>query len=73
MVFLQREVGVARGEGVWGGCWWGCGRGPEDVVVVGEEGEEDAEEEAGCCREGAMLVGGWMGVGRGEGETYVLR
>jgi hypothetical protein len=23
-------------------------RGPEDVVIVGEEGEEDAEEEAGC-------------------------
>lgn len=33
---------VVVGEGGWGG-------GPEDWVVVGEEGEDDAEEEAGRC------------------------
>ena len=33
---------VVVGEGGWGG-------GPEDWVVVGEEGEDDAEKEAGCC------------------------
>ena len=30
--------------GVWGGA-----RGPEEGIVVGEEGEDDAEEEGGCC------------------------
>lgn len=27
---------------------WGWGAGPEDWVVVGEEGEDDSQEEA-CC------------------------
>ena len=40
----ELEVGFEEGDvGGWGG---GCG--PEEGVVVGEEGEEDAEEE-GCC------------------------
>ena len=51
MVFLQREVGVAGRGARDGVVREGCGRGPEDVVVVGEEGEEDAEEEACCWRE----------------------
>lgn len=47
MVLLQREVAIAW---VGGGVIWVCGRrGPEDVVVVWEEGEQDAEEEACCC------------------------
>ena len=29
-------------------CCGGRGRGPEDWVVVGEEGEDDSEEEARC-------------------------
>lgn len=36
-----------RFEVVEVGCW-GRGCGPEDWVVVGEEGEDEAEEE-GCC------------------------
>ena len=28
---------------------WNWDGGPEEGVVVGKEGEEDAEEEAGCC------------------------
>ena len=44
---------VVVGEGGWGG-------GPEDWVVVGEEGEDDAEEEA--CRWG--LSGLALGVSR---------
>ena len=35
------EVVVVRG--------WGWRGGPEDWVVVGEEGEDYAEEEACCC------------------------
>lgn len=50
MVFLQGEVDVPGVLGRVGG--GGRGHGPEDVVVVGEEGEEDAEEEAGCWGEG---------------------
>lgn len=38
------EVGFE--DGVVGG--WGRGGGPEEGVVVREEGEEDAEEEGGC-------------------------
>lgn len=51
VVLLQREVQVAgRQAGVSGVREGGVGGrvGPEDMVVVGEEGEEDAEEEA-CC------------------------
>ena len=49
VVLLQGEVAVAGVEarGVVGVREWGR---PEDVVVVGKEGEEDAEEEACCCR-----------------------
>lgn len=44
MVFLEEEEGCA---GVYAGFEDGrCG--PEDIVVVGEVGEEDAEKEAGC-------------------------
>lgn len=51
MRFLQVEEGRARaGGGVREGREGGCR--PEDVVVVGEHGEEDAEEEAGCWEEG---------------------
>ena len=47
VVFLQVEEGCARANGgVRAGEEWR--RGPEDVVVVGEQGEEDAEEET-CC------------------------
>lgn len=35
------EVVVVRG-----GCWGG---GPKDWVVVGEKGEDDAQEETCCC------------------------
>ena len=47
VVFLQVEEGRARAEGEVG-AGEVRGEGPEDVVVVGEHGEEDAEEEA-CC------------------------
>lgn len=45
MVFLEEEEGAARVNAGFedGRC------GPEDIVVVGEVGEEDAQEEAGCC------------------------
>ncbi len=36
--------------------------GPEDGVVVGEEGEEDPEEEGRCCED---CVSGWV-VWRGQ-------
>jgi hypothetical protein len=52
VVFLQVEEGRARAEERVGAEEGGRG-GPEDVVVVGEHGEEDAEEEAGCWE---MLV-----------------
>lgn len=39
-------VQVAFKEGIVGGGRGRCG--PKEGVVVGEEGEEDAEEE-GCC------------------------
>lgn len=42
--FVERE-GVVQGAA---GGEWGLGR-PEEGVVVGEEGEEDAEEEGYCC------------------------
>lgn len=29
--------------------WGGRGRGPQDGVVIGEEGEDDAQEEADGC------------------------
>ncbi len=54
VVFEQLEVGFSV---------WGCG--PEHVVVVGEGGEEDADEETGCF-EGVRLVeriGGRIGGG----------
>ena len=37
-----------RFEVVEVGCWGG-GCGPQDGVVVGEEGEDEAEEEGCCC------------------------
>lgn len=37
---MRFQVVIVRGRG-----WYG---GPEDWVVVGEEGEDDAQEEA-CC------------------------
>lgn len=40
----ELEVGFEGGEV----CWCGGRGGPEEWVVVGEEGEEDAEEEGGC-------------------------
>lgn len=77
MVLLQREIGGAgvrgrRGQGVGEGCGEG-GRGagggrPEDVVVVGEEGEEDAEEEADGCGWRGLVVGRWL---RGRGVRDV--
>lgn len=59
VVFLEQEVGVTwvQAGDQLGGC------GPEDVVVVGEVGEEDSEEETCCCDgcqfggEGKELVG----------------
>ena len=53
------EVGFLRGEEGFAGVDLGGERvagwvGPEDVVVVGEGGEEDAEEEAGRWR--SLLV-----------------
>jgi len=47
VVFLQVEEGYAGANGRVGA---GKERreGPEDVVIVGEHGEEDAEEET-CC------------------------
>ena len=39
---ILKEVQVRRG-------WWLYG-GPEERVVVGEEGEEDAQEERGCWK-----------------------
>ena len=53
--FQQVIVGGGRG-----------GRGPEDRVVVGEEGEDDAEEEGGCW---AMLEGKLREKGREGGLT----
>lgn len=49
MVLLQVEEGCARANGRVGAGEQRRER-PEDVVVVGEHGEEDAEEEA-CCWE----------------------
>jgi hypothetical protein len=49
VVLLREEVGGARVDGGVGSEWFG--HGPEGVVVVGQVGEEDAEEEACCwCR-----------------------
>lgn len=48
---LFEEVQMRGGRGL---------RGPEERVVVGEEGEEDAEEEGGCCGRKAL---GWDGMG----------
>ena len=48
------EVRFDRGEVVGGD---GGGR-PEEGVVVGEEGEEDAEEEGGCYCEMGGKEGG---------------
>ena len=47
VVLLCEEVGGARVDGGVGGERFG--RAPQDVVVVGQVGEEDAEEEAGGC------------------------
>ena len=44
---------------------WGDG-GPEEGVVVGEEGEEYAEEEGCCCAEGGVSLG--VGLGGKGGE-----
>lgn len=56
VVFLEVEVGGARVQGGVGGADRVGGRGPEDIVVVGEVGEEDAEEEACCCGCDDVLV-----------------
>lgn len=47
------------------------GRGPEEGVVVGEGGEEHAEEEGGCCRGSCQrgFLGRWEGDRRGGGGT----
>jgi hypothetical protein len=54
MGFEDGQVGRAVGR-----------RGPEDVVVVRELDEEDAEEET-CCWERAWVS--WEGMGLGTGE-----
>lgn len=56
MVFQQGEVRVAGVDSGISGREGGLGDGPEDVIVVGEVGEEDAEKEAGCWR-GLSAVG----------------
>ena len=38
-----------------------AGGGPEEGVVVGEEGEDGAEEEGCCCREGEVSMSGTEG------------
>lgn len=49
---------------------------PEEGVVVGEEGEDEAKEEGGCCVDTdiswwvVIVVVVWIEV---EGETYGLR
>lgn len=43
-VVQEAEVGFYIVEVRWG-CWGG---GPEERIVVGEEGEDEAEEEGGC-------------------------
>lgn len=49
MVFLQGEILFARVNCEIDGVLVGGRCGPEDVVVVGEEGEKDAQEEACRC------------------------
>ena len=54
MVLLQFEEWSSW---VCGGvCWVELRCGPEDWVVVWEEGEEDAEEEACCCSNVSILA-----------------
>jgi hypothetical protein len=62
----EPQVGFQRAERVRGR---GRGRGPEDRVVVGELGEEEAEEEGGrWWRLGWVGMGwdGWRWVGWGD-------
>ena len=65
---LQHDVGLGRARG----------RVPQDRVVVGEEGEEDAEGETGRCSVRLVFSGGrrrdWGTQGnRGEGRGGVTR
>ena len=51
----------------------GCvGRGPEERVVVGEEGEEDAQEEGGCCAS-SLLACSLVAPGRGRALRQTIR
>jgi len=68
--FLDGEVGHAR-VGVW---VEGIQRGtsPEDVIIVGEVGEEDAEEETGCYSRSGEDLGEEM-AGGGKGLRPIMR
>ena len=61
----EAEMGFELDEVAFGG----GNRGPEDGVIIGKKGEEDAEEEGCCCERLGIWVKREEVVGRGKGLT----